>query len=148
MRILIRPVTTADAKAWEHLRNALWPGDPHDAEIAAFFAATIDEPEAVLVAQDASGALVAVVELSRRRDLPGMHGAVAGYIEGLYVEPDHRASGLVWRLLRAARDWAREQGCTDFASDRDDRVVFDRSFRSRAHEASAPDGTRGEEQGG
>ena len=135
----IRHVTTADADAWARLREALWPGDPHLADIAAFFAGTLREPEAVLIAEPGPGQPVAFVELSIRRDLPGIAARVeafracapTGYVEGLYVEPSHRAGGTTTRrLLRAAQTWARQRRCAFFASDRDDRVIFDRAYRA------------------
>ena len=130
-RMTIRPFPTADADAWARLREALWPGDPHLADIAAFFAGTSREPEAVLIAEPGPGRPVAFVELSIRRDLLGTAGAPTGYVEGLYVEPSHRAAGTTTRrLLRAAQAWARQRRCAFFASDRDDRVIFDRAYRA------------------
>ncbi len=124
----IRHVTAADADAWARMREALWPGDAHAAEIAAFFAGTLPEPEAVLIAEHEPGRLVALIELSVRRDLPSTHGAPTGYVEGLYVEPSHRAAGIARWLLRAAQHWARERHCAFFASDRDNRLIFDRTY--------------------
>lgn len=131
----IRHVTATDADAWARLREALWPGDPHAAEIAAFFAGTLPEPEAVLVAEFEPDLLVAIMELSVRRDLPGTSGASTGYVEGLYVEPSHRAAGVARRLLRAAQRWARERRCTFFASDRAERVIFDRTYSGHTRTA-------------
>lgn len=126
----IRHVTAADAPAWERMREALWPSDPHAADIAAFFAGRASEPDAVFVAAPSpSDAPVAFVELSERRDVPGADGARTGYVEGLYVEPAHRVGGVTRGLLRIARHWAQERGCRFFASDRDDRVIFDRACR-------------------
>lgn len=126
----LRPVRREDAAAWLRLREALWEGDDHAAEIARFFAGTLDEPQQVLLAVAPSGEPVGHVELSIRTDVAGLKGVVTGYIEGLYVAPSHRASGLVRRLLRASEDWARAQGCRAFASDRDDRVVVHAAFAS------------------
>lgn len=39
------------------------------------------------------------------------------YLEGWYVEPDVRRRGIGRALVRAAEDWGRTQGCTEFASD-------------------------------
>lgn len=125
----IRAVSPPDAPTWEHMREALWPGDAHAAEIGAFFAGARSEPETVLVAELPDGQLAAFVELSVRRDLPETGGAPTGYVEGLYVEPAHRASGIARGLLRAAQRWARARGCLFFASDRADRVIVDPSYR-------------------
>ena len=84
--------------------EALWSDDPHADDIAAFLAGRSPELAAVLVAVPRGiDTPTAFVELSLREDLPGTDGALTGYVEGLYVEPPHRASGLTRRLLRGAR---------------------------------------------
>jgi aminoglycoside 6'-N-acetyltransferase I len=131
MTVAIRSITRGDAPRWEELRCALWPG--HDAEhrqeIAAFFAGTLPEPGAVLLAEEEGGRIVAIAELSVRSDLPELDGRRVGYVEGLYVIPEVRNRGIARRLLQASREWARQQACTVFASDRAERIVVDRSFR-------------------
>ncbi len=126
----IRPARPADAEVWERLRCDLWPdgrGD-HAPEIASFFAGTLNEPVAVLMAEDSDGKIVAFAELSIRTDLPSLAGARIGYVEGLYVVPGVRGRGVARVLLVASRDWARQEKCTAFASDRAGRVVVDRQF--------------------
>jgi len=63
--VVVRPITPADAPAWETLRRALWPDDreSHAVEIAQFFANTIEEPIAVLVAENEAGVIVGLAEL-------------------------------------------------------------------------------------
>jgi aminoglycoside 6'-N-acetyltransferase I len=132
--ILIRSVTPADIPVWEELRCAHWPdgADDHAKEIASFFAGTIDEPAEVLIAEDQSHTVIGFAELSIRTDLPGLAGDRAGYVEGLYIRPEFRGSSAARRLLQESRNWAREQGCTIFASDHAERIIMDRSF-SRLH---------------
>ena len=130
LAVKIRPVRLADAKAWGGRRCELWPDGraDHSAEIAAFFAGTLDEPEAVLLAEDSADRLVGFAELSIRADLPPLIGARVAYVEGLYVVPEARGQGITRRLLRASVDWARQQKCTAFARDRADRVIMDRRY--------------------
>jgi len=125
--LLIRPVRPADSATWERMRGDLWPDGlaDHGHEIASFFAGALDEPTAVLVGENANGNLIAFVELSIRTDLPSLVGTRAGYVEGLYVVPDARGCGVARSLLRASVDWARQQQCTAFASDRAGRVIID-----------------------
>ena len=127
LAVKIRPVRLADAKAWGELRSELWPDGhaDHAAEIAAFFAGTLDEPEAVLLAEDSADKLVGFAELSIRADLPPLIGARVAYVEGLYVVSEARGQGTTRRLLQASVDWARQQQCTAFASDRAGRVIID-----------------------
>lgn len=124
----LRPVLPADAATWQRLREALWEGDDHAAEIARYFAGTLDEPQVVLLAIAPSGEAVGHVELSIRDDVPGLAGTTTGDIEGLYIVPAYRTPALLRRLLRASEDWARAQGCRAFASDREDRVIVHAGF--------------------
>lgn len=137
-RVLVRHIAPVDAPAWEAVRRDLWPEgrDEHAAEIAMFFAGTQEEPVAVLVAENAAGSIVGIAELSVRTGVASLAGERTGYVEGLYVSPEVRGQGVAQELLQASRKWARQQGCTAFASDRADRIVIDRSFgRTQTHAA-------------
>jgi aminoglycoside 6'-N-acetyltransferase I len=130
LHVSVRHILPEDASAWQLMRRELWPeGEPdHAREIASFFAGTLREPAAVMVAENADGVLVGFVELSIRTDVPGLHGKRAGYVEGLYVTPRLRHCGFARELLQASRMWARQQKCDAFASDRAGRIIIDRSF--------------------
>lgn len=117
-----------DHRDWLRLREQLWEGDDHAEEIARYFAGTLEEPVEVLIARSPDGDAVAHVELSIRDDVDGLRGQRTAYIEGLYVDEAHRHRGVALLLLRAAEQWARDQGCAAFASDRDDRVIIDRRY--------------------
>jgi aminoglycoside 6'-N-acetyltransferase I len=52
-----------------------------------------------------------------------------GYIEGWYVAPDLRGMGIGRRLVQAAEDWARSNGCREMASD----CTLDNDLSLRAH---------------
>ena len=47
----------------------------------------------------------------------GTETSPVGYLEGIYVREADRGKGIARRLLRACENWAKEQGCTEFASD-------------------------------
>lgn len=130
LAVTIRPVRLTDAQAWEQLRCELWPDgrEDHAPEIAAFFTGTLEEPLAVLLAENSAGRLVGFAELSVRTDLPTLIGTKVGYVEGLYVVPGARGGGVARALLLVSREWARRQNCTGFASDRAGRVIIDPRF--------------------
>ena len=93
-----------------------------------FFAGSLEEPVAVLVAECPPGTIVGFAELSIRDDLPGLQGKRVGYVEGLYLRPEARHRGVAEKLLQASRTWARQQKCTAFASDRADRIIIDKGY--------------------
>jgi len=133
--LCVRPIRAEDSADWLRLRCAHWPdgADDHPGEIAAFFAGSIEEPAAVFVAER-DGRCVGVKELSIRSDLPGIAGQKTAYVEGLYVLPEFRGGNVVRLLLRTAQDWARENRCVAFASDRAGRIVVDRKYSERSDE--------------
>jgi aminoglycoside 6'-N-acetyltransferase I len=116
--LTIRGVTPADANAWLEMRCALWPEDPdaHRTEIERFFAGDRREPAEVLVAFD-GGVAIGVAELSIRNIVDACSTGNVGYLEGWYVVPGARRRGVGRALIAAAESWAREKGCTEFASD-------------------------------
>ena len=124
--MLIRPAELRDAAAWAALRAALWPDlseEKHLSEISEFFATRRSGPgvmpEAVFVAATSEGdsALTGFVEVSRRLYAEGCDTSPVGFLEGWYVVPEHRRTGVGGALVRAAEAWAHHQGCREFASD-------------------------------
>ncbi|MHC4375797.1 MAG: GNAT family N-acetyltransferase [Planctomycetota bacterium] len=65
----------------------------------------------------AEGAVLGFAELSVRSFAEGCRSDRVGYLEGWYVLPAERGRGVGRALVEAACDWARDQGCTEFASD-------------------------------
>jgi GNAT superfamily N-acetyltransferase len=80
-----------------------------------------------LIVANRAGEPIAIVELSVREDVPGFEGKRAGYVEGLYVIPELRHRGIA-RKLHTSLNWARENQCVAFASDRAERIVRYKRF--------------------
>lgn len=61
---------------------------------------------------------IGFIQLSLRTDyVEGTASSPVLYIEGLYVEPDWRQSGVARRLVAKAGEWGRQMGCAEIASD-------------------------------
>jgi aminoglycoside 6'-N-acetyltransferase I len=130
--ISIREVTRADADAWRKLRHALWPDTSeieHRDEIERFLAGTAREPLAVLLAEDATGTIVGLAELSIRSYAEGCHSGRVAFLEGWYVAEEFRRRGVGKALVAAAERWGIAQGCTEFASD----TQVDNDISAAAH---------------
>ena len=128
----IRPVTKADALAWEAMRSDLWPDESgeHPSTVQQFFEGTIPYIEEVLLALDDTK-VVGFAELSIRNIVDGCESGRVAYLEGWYVKPGARGKGIGHALVKAAEEWGRAQGCTEFASD----VEIENEASARLHRA-------------
>ncbi len=111
----VRPLEPQDLPAYLPLRTALWPdsADQFELEVAEILEA---EHLAAFVAEQ-DGKLVGFAEVSLRGYAEGCDTSPVGYLEGWYVAPAYRQTGIGRRLVQAAEDWARAKGCTEMASD-------------------------------
>jgi aminoglycoside 6'-N-acetyltransferase I len=63
-------------------------------------------------------AAVGFAQYQLRRDyVEGTDSSPVGYLEGIYVAKVHRHKGIARDLLHACENWAKAQGCSEFASD-------------------------------
>ena len=129
----IRPITPQDRDEWLRLRCALWPEaiSGHPADIEDFFKNRLKILQAVLVAEAEPSPLIGFAELSIRAYAEGCETDHVGYLEGWYVDPDYRGAGVGRQLMEAFEDWARQQGCTEVASD----TEFHNEASAKAHAA-------------
>ena len=132
--VRVRLATSADAGAWLRMRSALWPEgseSEHRDEIDRFLAGQLSQPLATLLAMSSSGDAVGFLELSIRAYAEDCVTDHVAYLEGWYVVPEARRQGVGTALVRAAEEWARSQGCTEFASD----ALIDNHVSAAAHRA-------------
>jgi aminoglycoside 6'-N-acetyltransferase I len=116
----VRPVGKSDASTWLRMRCALWPeGRTHEhrRDVDRYFAGRRHEPKAVLVAFDATESPLGFVELSIRNIVDSCETDRVAYLEGWYVVPGARRTGVGAALIAAAEQWGVEQGCTELGSD-------------------------------
>lgn len=129
----VRAVKQADAETWERMRQALWPSceGEHAAEIARYFDGDRRNPAEVLLACEETGRALGFVELSIRPCAESCYSGRVAYLEGWYVETATRRQGVGASLIQAAETWAKEQGCTEIASD----TAIDNGASEAAHRA-------------
>ena len=129
----VRSAEPRDARAWTRMRSALWPHeepDAHAREVEQYFAGELSMPLEVLIAQG-RGEPLGFAELSIRPYAEGCETDRVAYLEGWYVVPAARRTGVGKALVEAAERWALDQGCTEFASD----ALIDNEVSAAAHRA-------------
>ncbi len=111
----IRPLQPQDLRAYFALRTALWPDSEADFELEV--SKILNNHRLASFVAEQNGQLVGFVEVSLRDYAEGCESSPVGYLEGWYVAPKHRKTGIGRRLVQAAEDWARARGCSEMASD-------------------------------
>jgi aminoglycoside 6'-N-acetyltransferase I len=123
MEIFIRLAQPKDREQLARLREALWPessAEEHSKELLGILDGKGfgTMPLIELVAEESSGMLLGFLEVGLRSHADGCDVSRAvGYVEGWYVAESHRKRGIGRKLMVAAEEWARSQGCVEMASD-------------------------------
>ena len=106
-----------DAEILAELAVQMW--DSHTpAELAEEFAQTIEEQDACFFLAFAGELPVGFAQCQLRHDyVEGTSTTPVGYLEGIFVRREFRHRGYAGALLKACEKWAKETGCTEFASD-------------------------------
>jgi aminoglycoside 6'-N-acetyltransferase I len=135
--LVIRRAELGDLSEVAEMCHCLWPeasAAEHALELAPLLAGKSPGalPDIVLVAQESGNRIVGFINVDLRSHADGCNPShPVGYIEGWYVAPAHRRRKVGARLVAAAEEWARTQGCTEMASD----TWLDALTSQCAHEA-------------
>ena len=119
------------------MRHSLWPDSSvagHVLDAAPLLAAHASGPfpAVVLIAEAADGRVIGFIEVDLRSKADGCDTAhPVGYVEGWFVDATYRGRKVGKRLMAAAEEWARSEGCLEIASD----TWVDNVDSQRAHEA-------------
>lgn len=116
--INVRRLEETDLNEWFRLRKLLWDDthdDDHKAEIVEIV--QHNDSQSVFVAESSNGGLVGFLEVSIRPFAEDCETDHVGYLEGWFVEEGHRKEGIGTALVGMAEEWARQNGCSEMASD-------------------------------
>ena len=114
----MRAASTDDIGPLQALRRALWSDCSVEDLTGPKGARVFGLDYLVLLAEDDAGTAIAFAEVALRRDhVNGCDGTPVAFLEGIYVAPGHRRTGIARALVRTAVDWGRSRGATEFASD-------------------------------
>ena len=115
--ITIRKAAFSDAAAVTGLALQLWP-DHETREMQIEFESILTAAEAAVFLAFVDETPVGFAQCQLRHDyVEGTSSSPVGYLEGIFVAPAYQKRGIARVLLSSCESWAREQGCTEFASD-------------------------------
>lgn len=104
---------------WAEMRYALWTWDnvaDHMEEAEALYLANNTDRRA-FIALDDSGTAIGFAEATLRRDyVEGCDTSPVVFLEGIYVRPECRQTGVAQTLSDAVAKWGLAKGCTEYAS--------------------------------
>lgn len=114
---MIREAAKNDALTIAGVAILMW--DSHAVEdLADEFAKILSGDDAQIFLKYENDIPVGFAQCQLRYDyVEGTETTPVGYLEGIYVREGHRNRGYARELLGACESWAREKGCTEFASD-------------------------------
>ena len=117
-QLTVRLIAEGDLSEWFRLRRKLWDAtsdDDHQEEMLDIL--DHSDTQLVVVADAGHGKLAGFLEASIRPFVEDCESDNVGYLEGWFVDPEYRRSGLGRALVAAAENWARDKGATEMASD-------------------------------
>jgi aminoglycoside 6'-N-acetyltransferase I len=120
--VKVRRAEPSDLTRIVEMKVQLWPEGTADEHRAETEATLRGEPPVTLLlvifVADVGDEVAGFVEVDLRSHADGCDPRQpVGYVEGWFVEQKHRRAGVGAALIRAAEQWAREQGCKEMASD-------------------------------
>ena len=113
---MVKAATNIESRILAEMATQLWDGAVD--ELEKEFAETLNEAQAAFFIKYVDGLPVGFAQCGLRTDyVEGTETSPVGYLEGIFVKEQYRKNGYAKELLRACEMWAKDMGCTEFASD-------------------------------
>ena len=112
-----RPAAAEEAGTVAALACELWPEHTQE-ELTGEFERTLSADDEAVFLYSRNGKAVGFAQCQLRHDyVEGTETSPVGYLEGVYVQETDRRQGIARELVSACVNWAKDRGCTEFASD-------------------------------
>ena len=110
---MIKKVSKKELKVVVGLMNELWKG-VDEVEVEKIIKS--NKSELFLYCLDEKS--VGFAQVGVRVDyVEGTKSSPVGYLEGIYIQEKYRLKGYARELVKACEEWAKNKGCSEFASD-------------------------------
>lgn len=114
---MIKSATINDISVLVEMAVMLW-GSHDKTELSKEFEETIKSKNNIFFIKYINNNPVGFAHCSLRHDyVEGTSSSPVGYLEGIYIKDDYRGSGYAKELLDACINFAKQNGCSEFASD-------------------------------
>ena len=114
---MVKAATPGESLALAEMAVQMWNSHTADA-LEAEFAETLHSSQSTFFIKYVNDTPVGFAQCGLRTDyVEGTESSPVGYLEGIFVKAEHRGHGYAKELLSACETWAKERGCTEFASD-------------------------------
>ncbi len=114
---MIQKATKDDSRILAEMAIQMW--DSHTiASLEKEFKETLNCEQCAFFIKYANSMPVGFAQCGLRTDyVEGTETSPVGYLEGIFVKEGYRQNGYARELLLACEMWAKDMGCTEFASD-------------------------------
>ncbi|MCU4581302.1 AAC(6')-Ighjkrstuvwx family aminoglycoside N-acetyltransferase [Acinetobacter gyllenbergii] len=127
----IMPISESQLSDWLALRCLLWP-DHEDVHLQEMRQLITQAHCLQLLAYTDTQQAIAMLEASIRYEyVNGTQTSPVAFLEGIYVLPEYRRSGIATGLVQQVEIWAKQFACTEFASD----AALDNQISHAMHQA-------------
>ena len=114
---MIFRATKADASTIANLAIQMWQDNTIE-DLTTDFEELLTKEECAIFIYKLNDKAIAFAQCQLRHDyVEGTDSSPVGYLEGIFVQEEYRKKGYAKELLTACEKWAKEKGCSEFASD-------------------------------
>ncbi len=114
---MIRTATLADCKTLAEMAVQMW-SESSVAELESDFSEIINSDASVCFIKFSDNLPIGFAQCSLRNDyVEGTSTSPVGYLEGVFIKKEYRNKGFGKQLVESCEKWARDIGCSEFASD-------------------------------
>lgn len=107
----------SDCKEIAKLAILMWENHTLE-ELIEEFETVIQDKECAIFIVSIDDKKIGFAQCQLRHDyVEGTKTTPVGYLEGIFVKEKYRKQGYAKKLLSECEEWAKEQGCAEFASD-------------------------------
>ena len=114
---MIKKATVDDALCVAKLAIQMWEDNTIEG-LSEELAEIIKSPESAVFLLYDGDEVIGFAQCQLRHDyVEGTESSPVGYLEGIFVDAAYRNKGYAKELLKQCEAWAKNMGCTEFASD-------------------------------